>query len=119
MSGLSSLFTMHFAFPPRKTSQPPPYAHRTTYSNVLRRSRAKTLAIGAVVIFAVFFLFSRIFGGSDHVEAGAATEAVIVTVLQPEMYSKEYIENIKQNRIEYAKRHGMHINSNGSEGWFY
>jgi mannan polymerase II complex MNN11 subunit len=31
---------------------------------------------------------------------------VIVTVLKPEGYSKEYIEDIKDNRIEYARKHG-------------
>lgn len=114
--GPSSLYTMHFAFPPRKTSQPPPYAHRgTSYSTHLRRSRVKSLAILAVSVTAVFYLLSKLFGGSGHVQVGDPTEAVIVTVLQPELYSKEYIENIKQNRIQYAKRHGMRTNCNDKE----
>lgn len=31
---------------------------------------------------------------------------VIVTVLDSDNYSKAYIDNIKENRDEYAKRHG-------------
>ena len=31
---------------------------------------------------------------------------VVVTVLDPDNYSKEYIDNVKENRIEYARKHG-------------
>lgn len=31
---------------------------------------------------------------------------VIVTVLDLENYSEEYISNIKDNRLEYARKHG-------------
>jgi uncharacterized protein YfaP (DUF2135 family) len=36
----------------------------------------------------------------------AAAPVVIVTVLDSETFSKPYIDGIKENRIEYAKRHG-------------
>jgi len=31
---------------------------------------------------------------------------VIVTVLDEDNYSKEYIDNVRENRMEYAKKHG-------------
>ena len=31
---------------------------------------------------------------------------VIVTVVDEENYSQQYIKNIKENRIEYARKHG-------------
>jgi mannan polymerase II complex MNN11 subunit len=32
---------------------------------------------------------------------------VVVTVVEPGPYSRQYLDNIKQNRIEYAKKHGV------------
>lgn len=61
--------------------------------------------IGVCILSGVFFLLSRIFGGSDAIPSGTPP-VVIVTVLDPQTYSKEYIHDIKQNRIEYAKKHG-------------
>lgn len=55
---------------------------------------------------AVLFILSRIFGGSDGVPSGTPP-VVIVTVLDPDNYSKEYIDNVKDNRMEYARKHGI------------
>lgn len=33
-------------------------------------------------------------------------QVVIVTVLDSESYSQSYIQDIEENRIEYAKKHG-------------
>lgn len=60
----------------------------------------------ALVVIALVFLFSQIFGGgADRIPSGTP-RVVIVTVLDPDNYSKEYLNNIKDNRVEYAKKHG-------------
>jgi mannan polymerase II complex MNN11 subunit len=107
---------MQFAYPPRKASNPPVYAHRKSHTTWLRRSRARTLAIGAGILFSLWFILSRLTGGSQHVQVGEPTEAVVVTVLQPGLYSEEYIENIRQNRIQYARRRGKLYPPRGDEG---
>jgi mannan polymerase II complex MNN11 subunit len=57
------------------------------------------------VLSAVLFILSRIFGGSERIPSGTPP-VVIVTVVDRESYSKEYIRDIKENRIEYARKHG-------------
>lgn len=41
----------------------------------------------------------------DRPPAGTP-EAVVVTVLDPDSMSKEYMDRIKENRINYADRYG-------------
>lgn len=41
----------------------------------------------------------------DRPPAGTP-ESVVVTVLDPDSMSKEYMERIKENRIDYADRYG-------------
>jgi mannan polymerase II complex MNN11 subunit len=53
----------------------------------------------------VIFILSQVLGGSERIPSGTPP-VVIVTVLDPESYSNDYINNIKENRIEYAKKHG-------------
>jgi len=71
---------------------------------MLRRSRAQAIVIFACAAGLVLFLISHIFH-SDRIPSGTPP-VVIVTVLDPSHYSKEYIDNVKENRIEYAKKHG-------------
>jgi mannan polymerase II complex MNN11 subunit len=54
---------------------------------------------------AVLFILSRIFGGSNGIPSGTPP-VVIVTVLDPSSYSQGYISNVKENRNEYARKHG-------------
>lgn len=72
---------------------------------MLRRSRAKTIALCACAIGAFFFILSQLFGGPEGIPSGTPP-VVIVTVLDSDNYSKDYINNIKDNRIEYARKHG-------------
>ena len=72
---------------------------------MLRRSRVQTIVLCACAIGAVIFILLQITGGSDRIPSGTPP-VVIVTVLDPDNYSKDYINNIKENRIEYAKKHG-------------
>ncbi|KAK6597761.1 galactosyl transferase GMA12/MNN10 family protein [Botrytis cinerea] len=72
---------------------------------MLRRSRAKTIVLGACAIGVVFFILSRILGGANGVPSGTPP-VVIVTVLDTVGYSKEYQDSVKENRIQYARKHG-------------
>lgn len=99
---------MHFALPPRKTSQPPPYLPRASRLPGLRRSRLKLIALGGLLFLALIYLATR--PGSR----GAAVRApkgdppvVLVTVLDASKYSGVYLESVKQNRLQYAQKHGM------------
>jgi len=93
------------ALPARKSSNAPVYVARSSRFPMIRRSRIQAIFICVVALSAVLFIFSRIFGGSDRIPTGTPP-VVIVTVVDPGAYSKEYIQNIKENRIEYAKKHG-------------
>jgi len=72
---------------------------------MLRRSRAKAIVLCICAFGAVIFILSYIIGGSERIPSGTPP-VVIVTVLDPESYSKEYIEDVKENRMEYARKHG-------------
>lgn len=75
---------------------------------MLRRSRAKTIVLVACAIGVVFFILSRILGGANGVPSGTPP-VVIVTVLDTVGYSKEYQDSVKENRIQYARKHGKQM----------
>ncbi|EEH40653.1 alpha-1,2-galactosyltransferase gmh3 [Paracoccidioides lutzii Pb01] len=100
---------MQFALPPRKASYNPPYT-RASHSPAIRRRQLKTVAVLGVVFFTFVFFLSRTFSSSsttskETVPTGPVN-IVIVTVLDEENLSDEYIQRIKENREDYAKRHG-------------
>ena len=97
---------MHFALPPRKSSNPPLYA-RTSRSSSFRRERLKLGAILAFAALVIVFFAIRLFSthSTDQIRLGTP-EAVIVTLLDPEL-DKEYVAKIKENRQGYADRHGL------------
>ncbi|CAM1509472.1 Fc.00g032110.m01.CDS01 [Cosmosporella sp. VM-42] len=99
---------MHFAYPPRKSSNPPPFRPRSSKLPALHRNRRRTLAlILLVLIGAFYFLF-----GSDGKPAYHEHEptgnppVVIVTVTDPTTYGNAYLQTIKDNRELYASKHG-------------
>ncbi|KAL8827448.1 MAG: hypothetical protein Q9170_007014 [Blastenia crenularia] len=97
---------MHGVLPSRKTSHPPPYAARSTR---LSSTRRKQLQLGAIIACAALFLLlllPRVFGSSSEQIPPGTPEVVIVTVMDEEHMSKEYIEKIQENRRFYASRHG-------------
>ncbi|KAI9812400.1 MAG: hypothetical protein M1832_000435 [Thelocarpon impressellum] len=98
---------MHFALPPRKTSQPPPYAARqTSRATLLRRRRLQGLGVLACGAVALLFLLSRAYrSGPPPVPAGTP-EVVMVTPLEEARFGQDYVAKIKQNRVDYAERHG-------------
>ncbi|KAI9697289.1 MAG: hypothetical protein M1836_004853 [Candelina mexicana] len=97
---------MHFALPPRKSSHPPPYAARSSRSSVLRRTRLQISAVFACCIIVLFIIFARLYSSPSVAAPPGTPEVVIVTTLDENGYSKEYINQIKANRQDYAARHG-------------
>lgn len=105
---------MQFALPPRKTSHPPPYA-RNTSSHALVQRRRRQLQIVGYVILALLTLYLVVrhilLADADHTSAGPAgidgpQDIVLVTVLDLEAMSEEYVHMVKTNRDHYATRHG-------------
>ncbi|KAI5197011.1 hypothetical protein E4T39_07496 [Aureobasidium subglaciale] len=97
---------MHFAFPPRKTSHPPPYAARSSRSAWLRYSQLRNILILAVGALVTLYFLSGLFSTSTSVSIPAGTpKAVVVTTIDPEL-SEAYKAAIKANRKHYAAKHG-------------
>jgi mannan polymerase II complex MNN11 subunit len=105
---------MHFALPPRKTSHPPPYARATAARNSSDR-RQKLYQLGSYVVFGILtiylifhYVFSSRHAGEEEIESipPGTPPVVIVTVLDEEHMSPDYIKKIKTNREDYASRHG-------------
>ncbi|KAF2723980.1 glycosyltransferase family 34 protein [Polychaeton citri CBS 116435] len=95
---------------PRKTSDPQPFvsARASSYTNFRRRQSLKRIAlyIGGVVL--TIWLLTKLFGGgsSSGLSLPAGTpKVVIVTTIDPKL-SESYKQNIKDNRRDYAERHG-------------
>lgn len=97
---------MHLALPTRKSSNPPPFKARSSRHPNLRRGRIQALVAGALSFTLVLFILSRLLGGGEHIPSGTPS-VVIVTVLDPAHYTKEYLAGVKENRNEYAAKHGM------------
>ncbi|KAL8936167.1 MAG: hypothetical protein Q9211_004318 [Gyalolechia sp. 1 TL-2023] len=97
---------MHGVFPSRKTSHPLPYGTR---SSRLSAHRRRQLQLGAIIGCAALFLIliiPRLFGSSSERIPLGTPEVVIVTLIDEEDMSKEYIEKVQENRRYYASRHG-------------
>lgn len=101
---------MHFAYPPRKTSYPPPYAVRNSRSLSLSYTRRRQLQAGAIILFtAVLLIFgmSHLFSSSPEERIPLGTpEIVVVTLMDEESLGRSYMDKIQENRRDYAARHG-------------
>ena len=106
---------MHFALPPRKTSQPPPYLSRASRLPGLRRSRLKLIALVGLAFLTLLYVATR---SSSSSSGNSSTTkraprgtppVVLVTVLDQSKYSGAYLEMVRENRIKYAEKHGMFI----------
>ncbi|KAK7921150.1 glycosyltransferase family 34 protein [Apiospora marii] len=98
---------MHFAYPPRKSSNPPPFLPRSSRISTLRRNRIKFAAIAGLSIIFLIWLFSG--GKTKHSPQRIITgtpPVVIVTAFEEKTVGSEFIRNAKSNRREYAKMHG-------------
>lgn len=99
---------MHFALPPRKSSHPPPYARASRSSPIRRKQLQFGAWIGCAALAAItIYLVTRLLSFSPDRIPGGTSEAVIVTLIDPEHMSNEYISRIKENRQDYADRHGI------------
>lgn len=97
---------MHFALPPKRTlPHSPMYKPRSSRGPLFRRSRIKFLVLCLVALGALLFLLSKIVGGLDSTPSGTPP-VVIVTVLEPGVRSQRYLDDVKANREQYARKHG-------------
>lgn len=106
---------MHFALPPRKSSQPPPYT-RVAARSRQNRQRSQVQIAGVVILCLISFWFFLRTVLSPFSNQGIAEEEdvsddhfniVIVTVLDEESMSEAFVSKVKANRDDYAARHGM------------
>ena len=111
---------MAFGALQRKSSNPTPYRPTSAISrsNALFRKRLKTggfIAVVMVMLWMLLHLFnsnsSRAWSSvNERSRQGPAPagepEVVIVTVLDPKM-KESYKQKMKENRDDYARRHGM------------
>ncbi|EHK18356.1 glycosyltransferase family 34 protein [Trichoderma virens Gv29-8] len=99
---------MHFAYPSRKSSNPPPFRPRSTRLPGLRRSRIKTIGIVVFVVFAALWFFSnpRVPRPDHERVPSGQPPVVIVTVIDPTQYPNAYLKTVKENREQYAAKHG-------------
>ena len=99
---------MHFALPPRKSSQPPPYT-RIPRTVPVRRKHLQLGGVGAVVILIfIYILASRLRPAKEYIPYGTP-ETVVVTLLDEPMMSTAYRDKIVENRQFYADKHGEHL----------
>lgn len=103
---------MHFALPPRKTSQPPPYARAARKSPGFRPQHWRVLGYAVCGILTIYLLFHYAplsLKLKDSMPPGTPP-VVIVTVFDEQHMSDSYVEKIKANREDYASRHGINYN---------
>lgn len=102
---------MHFALPPRKSSSPPPYA-RASARNAANRKRQTIhyLSYAVLVVLTLYLVLRWAFSSAENDNDRPIPEdssVLIVTVLDTDSMSEDYIKMIKANRKDYADRHGM------------
>ena len=110
---------MHFAYPPRKNSNPPPFGQRSSQiPPILRRIRKSTLVLVLLGVIGLVCLLVGLGGEQpyhEHVPSGNPP-VVVVTVFDNSQYSTSYLESIRNNREQYAARHGKAIPPLGFTG---
>ncbi|KAI2634343.1 glycosyltransferase family 34 protein [Hypomontagnella submonticulosa] len=98
---------MHYAYPPRKSSNPPPFLPRSSRMPRIRRIHLRTVAFIFLVVVGLIWLFS---GGSKHATRRTISgkpPVVLVTVFDDKNDDNSvYTKNIKENRMQYAEKHG-------------
>jgi mannan polymerase II complex MNN11 subunit len=110
---------MSFAYPPRKTSNPPPFKPRASKLPHLRRSRVKTIAVFALIIIGGLWVASKIFSGHgpSKRQPSGNPKVLIVTTLDAPAYGQAHTDSIKENRIQYAARHGRRDRRDTRKQW--
>ena len=62
-------------------------------------------------MLALIYLATRLFADSPGRPPPGTAEAVVVTLLDPDGMSKEYINRITENRKHYAAKQGLRLQS--------
>lgn len=99
---------MHFAYPARKSSDPPPFRPRSSKLPLLRRTRLRLVLVGVLAVIGVLYLLTGRKATDpyhEHIPSGSPP-VVIVTIVDPTQYSTAYLKTIEQNRKDYAEKHG-------------
>ncbi|KZF19942.1 glycosyltransferase family 34 protein [Xylona heveae TC161] len=97
---------MQFALPPRKFSHPSFSESKFSPSSSLRRRRLQSGAILACAAITVLFLLTRIYSFIFTDRPPAGTPKVVVVTAFDAVHTPVYTEKIKENRRDYASRHG-------------
>ncbi len=103
---------MHFAYPPRKSSNPPPYMRASKFNlpiPALRRGRTKLIALAGLAFITLIYLLTRSGGRQGQYKAhkpSGKPPVVLVTVFDESKFPREYTDLIKENRRQYAAKHG-------------
>ena len=63
-------------------------------------------AVAGCTLLFLIFLTTRLFSSSAEQPPPGTPNVLLVTVLDHESMSKEYISRIEENRRDYAARHG-------------
>lgn len=73
----------------------------------VRLRQFRSYAVVGFVVLVFLFILSHVFGGTNYSDRSVTGgPLVIVTVLDDALMSPKYIQWIKENRQDYAKRHG-------------
>ncbi|KAH7046569.1 galactosyl transferase GMA12/MNN10 family-domain-containing protein [Macrophomina phaseolina] len=101
---------MHFAFPPRKTSRPPPYvaaANVRSQGSFLTRRMARQLAVYALVALAFLYMLKHWVSAGPAAEViPAGTPPVVLVTTFDDDLEESFMEKIRLNRETYAEKHG-------------
>ncbi|KAI1652091.1 glycosyltransferase family 34 protein [Daldinia loculata] len=97
---------MHYAYPSRKSSNPPPYLPRSTRIPRIRRSQLKPIAFFGLIIIGLIWVFSGSSKHAGHRAISGKPPVVLVTVFDDKNDNSVYIKNIRENRMQYAEKHG-------------
>jgi mannan polymerase II complex MNN11 subunit len=81
------------------------FTARASKAPLFRRSRIQFLVLCALGIGTLLFIIAKILGFGGGAPPGTPP-VVIITVIDPGSQSKQYIADIKENREQYAKKHG-------------
>lgn len=103
---------MHFAYPPRKSSNPPPFRPRSSNTPLLRRRSVKTVALIALAVIAAFWLLLKLFSNAPVDEPKRPSgdpPVVLVTVVDEAAYGRQHTNSVRENRERYASLHGMFV----------